>query len=70
MHYKDDWVFGKKMQRDDDNKCCNPRSKELYLIVSSLQAKDEVMLIQLTEASLLQGPSEFGISSHFSFDLW
>lgn len=45
MNYKDAWVLGKQMQRDDDSKCCNPRSKELYLIVSSLQAKNEVMLI-------------------------
>lgn len=45
MDYKDAWVFGKEMQRDYDSKCCNPRSKELHLIVSSLQAKNEVVLI-------------------------
>lgn len=38
MNYKDVWVLGKDVQRDNDNKCYHPRTEGLYLIVSSLQA--------------------------------
>lgn len=58
------------MGRSNDNNCCNLRSKESYWILSLLQAVWDDMRSRLKEASLPQGLCEFGISSHFSFDLW
>lgn len=45
MNYKDAWVSGKEVQRDNDSKCYYQRTEELYFIVFSLQAQNEVMLI-------------------------
>lgn len=58
------------MGRSNDNNCCNLRSKESYWILSLLQAVWDDVRSRLKEASLPQGLCEFGISSHFSFDLW